>query len=99
MKTPNIQLLDIHDRYVEGKINMEQAVKETRQYLPLPDDKLEELLSTLERDNIVPFKKPEVDPEEDDKSCENIVFTLDSKDLYSTVTLDYGNDDEPEDSA
>ena len=39
MKTPNIDLLDIHDRYVDGKINLEQAIKETRVLLPLEDHK------------------------------------------------------------
>ena len=94
MKTPNIQLLDIHDRYVDGKINLEQAIKETRVFLPLEDHKIEELLLTLERENVVQFPSRE---EEEDKSCENIVFTLDSSNLFSTVTLEGEND--PDESA
>ena len=94
MKTPNIQLLDIHDRYVDGKINLEQAIKETRVFLPLEDHKIEELLLTLERENVVQFPSRE---EEEDKSCENIVFTLDSSDLFATVTLEGEND--PDESA
>lgn len=94
MKTPNIDLLDIHDRYVDGKINLEQAIKETRVFLPLEDHKIEELLLTLERENVVQFPSRE---EEEDKSCENIVFTLDSSNLFSTVTLEGEND--PDESA
>lgn len=94
MKTPNIDLLDIHDRYVDGKINLEQAIKETRVILPLEDSKIEELLMTLERENVVQFPSQE---EEEDKSCENIVFTLDSSNLFATVTLE--GEDDPDESA
>jgi hypothetical protein len=94
MKTPNIDLLDIHDRYVDGKINLEQAIKETRVILPLEDSKIEELLMTLERENVVQFPAQE---EEEDKSCENIVFTLDSSNLFATVTLE--GEDDPDESA
>lgn len=94
MKTPNIDLLDIHDRYVDGKINLEQAIKETRVLLPLEDHKIEELLLSLERENVVQFPSRE---EEEDKSCENIVFTLDSSNLFSTVTLE--GEDDPDESA
>lgn len=94
MKTPNIDLLDIHDRYVDGKINLEQAIKETRVLLPLEDHKIEELLLSLERENVVQFPSRE---EEEDKSCENIVFTLDSSNLFGTVTLE--GEDDPDESA
>ena len=94
MKTPNIDLLDIHDRYVDGKINLEQAIKETRVILPLDDHKIEELLLTLERENVVQFPSRE---EEEDKSCENIVFTLDSSNLFGTVTLE--GEDDPDEGA
>lgn len=93
MKTPNIDLLDIHDRYVDGKINLEQAIKETRVILPLEDSKIEELLMTLERENVVQFPAQE----EEDKSCENVVFTLDSSNLFATVTLE--GEDDPDESA
>ncbi len=95
MKTPNIDLLDIHDRYVDGKINLEQAIKETRVILPLDDHKIEELLLTLERENVVQF--PSREEEEEDKSCENIVFTLDSSNLFGTVTLE--GEDDPDEGA
>tara|TARA_E500000318_G_scaffold10645_1_gene9405 strand:+ start:1910 stop:2197 length:288 start_codon:yes stop_codon:yes gene_type:complete len=95
MKTPNIDLLDIHDRYVDGKINLEQAIKETRVLLPLEDHKIEELLLSLERENVVQF--PSREEEEEDKSCENIVFTLDSSNLFGTVTLE--GEDDPDESA
>ena len=95
MKTPNIDLLDIHDRYVDGKINLEQAIKETRVILPLEDHKIEELLLSLERENVVQF--PSREEEEEDKSCENIVFTLDSSNLFGTVTLE--GEDDPDESA
>ena len=95
MKTPNIDLLDIHDRYVDGKINLEQAIKETRVILPLDDCKIEELLLTLERENVVQF--PSREEEEEDKSCENIVFTLDSSNLFGTVTLE--GEDDPDEGA
>ena len=94
MKTPNIDLLDIHDRYVDGKMNLEQAIKETRVLLPLEDHKIEEPLLSLERENVVQFPSRE---EEEDKSCENIVFTLDSSNLFATVTLE--GEDDPDESA
>ena len=47
------ELLIIHDEYAEGKINLEEAIKMSKQHVDLSDDSLRKILSEVERDNVV----------------------------------------------
>ena len=47
------ELLIIRDQYVKGKINLEEAIRLSQQYLDLSYDSLKKVLSDEERENVI----------------------------------------------
>ena len=47
------ELLIIRDQYVNGKINLEEAIKLSQQHLDLSYDSLKKVLSDEERENVI----------------------------------------------
>ena len=48
------KMFDVCDQYCDGEINLEQAIKKYREFIPsASDEELEILLTGFQRDNVV----------------------------------------------
>ena len=53
------KMFDVCDQYCDGKINLQQAIKKYREFIPsASDEELEILLTGFERDNVVKLPRP-----------------------------------------
>ena len=50
-------LLEIHDEYADGKINLKEAIRRAQFILSLPEESLEKLFKDIERNNIMEIGK------------------------------------------
>tara|TARA_R100001230_G_C5542159_1_gene72482 strand:- start:59 stop:238 length:180 start_codon:yes stop_codon:yes gene_type:complete len=46
-------LLEIHDKYQDGKINLNEAIRRAQLVLDLSEDSLEKVFTDIERNNVV----------------------------------------------
>jgi len=67
-------MLTVTGLYADGKINMREASVALSEYMT--EEEAHEMLTSLERDNVVDFPKGTVEFAEDDELCSKYVFTL-----------------------
>lgn len=67
-------MLTVTGLYAEGKININEAAVALSEYMT--EDEAHEMLTSLERDNVVQFPKGTIEFSEDDEWCSKYVFTL-----------------------
>ena len=72
-------MLTVTGLYADGKINMREASIALSEYMT--EEEAREMLTSLERDNIVDFPKGTVEFAEDDELCSKYVFTLTLEDF------------------
>ena len=72
-------MLTVTGLYADGKINMREASVALSEYLT--EEEAQEMLTSLERDNVVNFPKGTVEIAEDDELCSKYVFTLTLEDF------------------
>ena len=47
------KLLQIHDDYQDGKINLDEAIRRSQYSIDLPEEALIEIFKDIKRDNVV----------------------------------------------
>ena len=47
------ELLQIHDDYQDGKINLDEAIRRSQYSIDLPEEALIEIFKDIKRDNVV----------------------------------------------
>lgn len=70
-------LLTVSGLYADGKINLIEATVALSEYMT--EEEAHEMLTSLERDNVVEFPKGTI--AEDDELCSKYVFTLTLEDF------------------
>lgn len=72
-------MLTVTGLYAEGKINMDEASVALSEYMT--EEEAHQMLTSLERDNVVQFPMGRMEIAEDDELCSKYVFTLTLEDF------------------
>lgn len=80
LSTESQQMLDIVDQYERGDLNMDEAIVKISDLAPIGDNRIEELLLGVERENVLKFPEPRFEeveePEEEDEACSKYIFSF-----------------------
>ena len=79
ISTDSQQMLDIVDQYERGDLNMNEAIVKISDLAPIGDNRIEELLLGVERENVLKFPEPrfeEVEEPEEDEACSKYIFSF-----------------------